>query len=111
MEISWKNKRTKTLFHSKERLRKKGLDQKEIRHLFMAMNFIKKVDSINKLPNNLRCHPIKEGKKFLYYAIDLPSVGGGKGKNRIALVPKGDYDRSDIKTITSVKILGIIDYH
>ena len=111
MEIYWKDEKTRKLFESEEVLRASGFDKKERFKILEAMSNIDAVNSINELPHNMGCHPIKKGKKFLYFAVDIPSVGGGRGKNRILLFPQGDYDLSDLKTITKVEILGIGDYH
>ena len=43
--------------------------------------------------------------------MDLPSLGKGRGKWRLKFIPQDKYDPANQKTITSVKILGIEDYH
>jgi len=110
MEIYWKNEKTKELFKSEKKLQKKGLDKKERRNLFTAMNFLQECTSINKMPSRYNCHPLKSTNPPLY-GLDLPSVGGGRGKNRIILIPIGDFDKAHIETITKVKIMGIENYH
>ncbi len=110
MNIYWKDKKVKELFQSEEKLQKEGLDKKEIRNLFTAINFLKKRPSINKMPRRYNCHPIK-GTDTLYYALDIPSVSSGRGKNRIILKPVGNFDKAHIETITDVKIIEIKDYH
>ena len=111
MEVYWKDNKTKELFESEQALLNAGFDKKEARKAVKAMSNIVSVDSINLLPQNLCCHPIKEGKKFLYFTVDVPSIGGGRGVHRIRFMPVGDeYDLSDLTTITRVEILGIVKH-
>jgi len=108
MEVYWKDNKTRELFESEKALLDAGFDKKEAKKAIKAMSNIASVVSINQLPRNLRCHPIKEGKKFLYFTVDVPSIGGGRGIHRIRFIPLGDeYDLSDLTTITQVEILGI----
>ena len=108
MTVYWKGNKIKELFESEEALLNAGFDKKEARNAIKAIVNINSVTSINQLPRNLNCHPIIKGKKFLYYTVDIPSVGGGRGKHRIRLIPVGDdYDFSNLTTITKVEILGI----
>jgi hypothetical protein len=108
MEIYWKDKKTRDLFESEQALLHAGFDKKEAKKAVYAISSISAVKSINQLPKNLCCHPIKKGKKFLYFTVDVPSVGGGRGKHRIRFIPVGDEcDLSDLTTITKVEILGI----
>ena len=108
MDIYWKNTEIKKLFESEQAIRDAGFDKKESRKAFKAMLNILSVTSIDQLPRNLRCHPISEGKKLLYYTVDIPSIGGNRGKHRIRFIPVGEeYDLLDLKTIRKVEILGI----
>ena len=112
MEVYWKNYKIKQLFESEQALLDMGFDKKEAKKAFKAIANIVSVTSINQLPKNMRCHPIKEGKKFIYFAVDIPSIGGRQGKNRIIFVPVGEeYDLTDLKTINKVEIQGIKDHH
>lgn len=108
MEVYWKDNKTKELFESEQALLDAGFDKKEAKKAIKALSNIIAVTSINQLPRNLYCHPIKEGKKFLYFTVDVPSIGGGRGVHRIRFIPVGDeYDLSNLTTITRVEILGI----
>ncbi len=108
MEVHWKDNKIRRLLENEQNLLNAGFDKKEAVKAVKAMSNIAAVDSINQLPRNLRCHPIKEGKKFLYFTVDVPSVGGKRGIHRIRFIPVGDkYDLSNLTTITSVEVLGI----
>ncbi len=108
MEISWKDSKTKELFENEQALLNAGFDKKEAKKAIKAIFHIASVISINQLPQNLYCHPIKKGKKFLYFTVDIPSIGSGRGKHRICFIPVGDeYDLSNLTTITKIEILKI----
>ncbi len=113
MQIFWKNKRIKEICESKDKMKKAKLDKKEQKNLVKAILSLKNVKSIDQMPKNFHCHPIKKGKKFLSFAIDLPSVGGGRGKNRLLVKPPDglEYDLAKLQTITSIEILEIKNYH
>lgn len=69
-------------------------------------------DNYAKIPQSSGKHSIKEGKKFLYFAVDLPDIGGKRGKNRLIFRPYGvGYDPANQSTIVAVEILGIKNYH
>jgi len=111
MEIYWEDN-IRELFEDETALASRGFDKKEVKNILKAVANIAAVNSINELPRNMHCHPIKKGKKFEYFAIDIPSLGGRRGKNRILLIPAGDeWDSAHLKTITKVEILGIKNYH
>jgi len=113
MQVYWKNEKIKVLCENVDSLRKFGLDKKEIKKLAKALINIQAVTSINQLPKNMRCHQIKDGKQLRYFVVDLPSIGGRQGKYRLAFKPPDEstYDLSNLTTIISVEILGIVDYH
>ena len=113
MNIFWKDKKTRELFENIENLKKSGLDKKEIKKVFMALQNMGATESVNLLPRNMNFHSIKSGKRFLYFAVDIPSIGGGRGKNRIIFKPPDDseFDLANLSTVKSIEVLGIQDYH
>ncbi len=108
MEVYWIDEKTKEMFESEDLLKGAGFDKKESKKIIKALSHISAVTSINQLPRNLCCHPIKQGKKFLHFTVDVPSLGGNRGKYRIQFIPVGDeFNLLDLRTITKVEILGI----
>jgi len=111
MEVYWKDNKIRELFENEQALLNAGFDKKEAKKAIKALLNITAVTSVNQVPRNLRFHSIKEGKKFLYFTVDVPSLGGGRGKHRIRFIPVGDegddYDLSNLTTVTKVEILGI----
>ena len=111
MEIYWKNKKLRLQLEDLSFLQKK-YDIKTAHNIVKRLQEIKYSPSYVNLPPSSRKHSIKDGKKFKYFAVDLPSTGSGRGKWRLIFIPYGkDVDMSNQKTITSIEIMGIIDYH
>ncbi len=110
MDVYWKSKKLKSQIEDLKYLSKK-YDRKVARNVVKRMKEIQSFPSYADLPASSHKHPIKEGKNFLYFAVDLPNIGSGRGKWRLIFEPYGDYDMSDYHTIRAVKIIGIEDYH
>lgn len=110
MKINWTSDKIKEQFQSKDYLLRK-YDQKLAEKLSLRMIELADVENYSKLPTNSFRHSIKKGKRFCHFAIDLPSIRTKRGKYRLVFVPDGEYDMANQSTITSIKILGIIDYH
>lgn len=112
MNIYWKNEKLKRILASEDLLRKNfKLDKKEIREVFKVLDQLAVATNILDLPPRYNCHPLKEGKKLRFYTVDLPSVGGGRGKNRLCFIPVGKYDLARIETITEIEIIDIKNTH
>ena len=110
MDIYWKSDKLRQELEDKEFLGSK-YDQRFADKVVQRIREIGSAPSYAQLPPSTGKHPIKNGKKFLYYAVDLPGLGEKRGKYRLLFYPYGDYDFAHIETIVAVTILGIDDYH
>ncbi|MFA6918188.1 MAG: hypothetical protein WC285_05175 [Candidatus Gracilibacteria bacterium] len=110
MEIHWKNERLRRELEDFNRLKTK-FDEKVAKNVVKRLREIGAFPSYADLPPNTRKHSIKDGNKFRYFAVDLPSLGGGRGKWRLTFIPHGEYDMANQTTIIAVEILGIENYH
>ncbi len=110
MEIQWQNdKIKKQLQDGNFLIREYG--QKVAQNIAQRIVELSQAPSYAKLPKAVNPHPIKEGKKFLYFAVDLPDKGGGRGKWRLTFRPYGEHDMAHVETITAVVICGVVNYH
>lgn len=110
MEIYWENEKLRKELEDFGHLKSK-YDEKVAKSVVQRINEIKSFPTYVDLPPNTHKHSIKDGNTFRYFAVDLPSRGGGRGKLRLTFIPNGAYDPSNQKTIIAVKILGIENYH
>jgi hypothetical protein len=110
MEIHWKNERLRRELEDFDNL-KTQYDEKVAYSVAQRLAEIGAFPTYADIPPNTRKHSIKDGNKLRYFAVDLPSRGAGRGKWRLTFVPHGKYDPANQKTITSVEILGIENYH
>lgn len=110
MEVYWKSQKLKQQLEDFNSLCKQ-YDKKVAKNVVKRIKEIQAFPSYADLPPNTHKHSIKDGKKFLYFGVDLPHVGGKRGKWRLVFEPYGDFDHADQRTIRAVKILGIKDYH
>lgn len=110
MEIYWGNEKIRKEMES-EGLLKSKYDEKVARNVVKRLKEIDSFPSYADLPPNSGKHSLKQGNKFIAFAVDLPGRGKGRGKWRLVFEPYGKYDLANQKTITAVKILGIEDYH
>lgn len=110
MEIQWKNGALKKQLEDDKWLGK-TYDLKVARNVARRLVEIGKAEHYGKLPLSTRKHPINEGNKFLYYAVDVPGIGEKRGKLRLLFRPYGDHDPAHVETITAVEIVGLEDYH
>jgi len=110
MEIHWKSEKLRRELENFNHL-KSQYDEKVAQNVAKRLLEIGSFPTYADLPLNARKHSVKEGKKLRYFAVDLPSRGAGRGKWRLIFVPHGEYDPANQKTIISVEILGIENYH
>ena len=110
MEIHWKSTKLSKELEDFDLLTLQ-YDEKVAKSIVMRMNELKFSASYVEIPPNAKAHSIKQGKKFLYFAVDLPHRGGGRGKWRLTFEPYGEYDLANQSSITAIKILGIENYH
>lgn len=110
MQVGWINERTKNRLEDSEYL-VRNFGEKGARSVVQRILELRNAPSYAHLPRHTRPHPIKQGKKFLYYAVDVPSERERRGKNRLLFKPDGDYDLAHVETIKSVVILGVDNYH
>lgn len=110
MKVYWKRQKTKDQFEDIKYLQK-TYDQKIARSIVRRLIELREAEDYTKLPKASHPHLIKDGKKLKYFAVDLPGLGRKRGKYRLTFSPFGDYDPKHLKTIKSVLIIGIIDYH
>ena len=110
MDIYWDSDKLKKELENSDFLKKK-YDQRMAEKVAQRLREIGAAFSYAQLPPSTGKHPIKDGKKFLYYAVDLPGIGEKRGKYRLTFKPYGEYDLVHVETITAVVILGITDYH
>ncbi len=110
MEIHWQSEKLKKELEDKEFLTKQ-YDEKVARYVAQRFKELKLAETYTDIPQNAHKHSIKDGKKTLYFAVDLPGKGGKRGKWRLAFKPEGEYDLANQKTIVAIKIIGIKDYH
>jgi hypothetical protein len=110
MTIHWKNQKLKTNLESCKFLESQ-YDKKVAKSVVTRLKQIEYSESYDSIPPNAHKHPIKKGKKILYFAVDLPNIGGGRGKWRLIFEPYGEYDLLDYKSIVEVRILRIENYH
>ena len=111
MEIYWKNDKLKKQLEDGSFLESK-YDKKIARKVAQRLIELSEAPNYAKLPISSGKHPIKTGKKFLYYAVDVPGRGDrGRGQLRLLFKPCGEYDLARIETIMSVVIIGLEDYH
>lgn len=110
MDIYWKSDKLKKDLENKGFL-EQTYDKRVAAKIVQRLLEIATAPSYAQLPPASGRHPIKEGNKFLYYAVDLPGVGMKRGKNRLIFSPYGNYDLSHVETITAIVVLGIVNYH
>lgn len=110
MQIHWDSDKLKEQLESYDFLVSK-YDFKVASKVAQRIIELSEADNYTKVPVSSGKHSIKEGKKFLYFAVDLPSISGKRSKNRLIFEPIGSYDPANQTTITAVKILGIKNYH
>jgi len=111
MNLLWKNSSLKENLESEKYL-KSTYDSKVARIVAMRLIQLESSPTYADLPKSTGKHSIKEGKKTIYFAVDVPEKGSkGRGKWRLIFEPSGQFDLSNQKTITEIIILGIIDYH
>jgi len=110
MEIHWKSEKLRKELEDFCHL-KAQYDEKVAQNVAKRLREIESFPSYADIPPNARKHSIKDGNKFRYFAVDLPSRGAGRGKWRLTFIPHDEYDLANQKTITSVEILGIENYH
>ncbi len=110
MEIHWKSEKLRREMEDFDLL-KSMYDEKMALNVARRLKEIKSFPFYTDLPPNTRKHSVKQGKKFLYFAVDLPNIRGGRGKWRLIFEPHGKYDLANQKTIVAVKIIGIENYH
>lgn len=110
MEIHWEDDTLKKRLEDNKWL-EKTYDEKVGRNIAQRLVEIDNSKHYGKLPPYAHPHPIKEGKKFLYYAVDVSGRGEGRGRLRLLFRPYGEHDLARVETITAVVILGLEDYH
>lgn len=110
MEIYWQNDQLKLKLEDSGYL-SRTYDKKVAKVVAQRLLEIAKAPTYAQLPPATGKHPIKEGKKFLYFAVDVPSIGEKRGKYRLLFKPFGAHDMAHIETICAVVIIGIDDYH
>lgn len=110
MQITWVNDKIRKQCEDANFLIKK-YDKKLAKKLSQRLVELDDVDNYSKLPASSGKHSIKQGKKLLYFAVDLPTVRGKRGKYRLTFLPVGKFDLANQTTINSIEILGIRDYH
>ncbi|MBU0667779.1 hypothetical protein KJ835_01500 [Patescibacteria group bacterium] len=110
MEVHWKSEKLRKTLEDFNYL-KAQYDEKVAQNVAKRLREIGSFENYAELPPNTGKHSIKDGKKLRYFAVDLPSRGAGRGKWRLAFKPYGEYDPANQKTITSVVILGVENYH
>ena len=110
MQIIWHDEKTKKQCEDIDFLTR-TYDMKLAKKLAQRLIELELSEDYVKVPVSSRKHSIKQGKKFLYFAVDLPTLGDKRGKYRLTFIPIGEYDMENQKTITSIKILGIENYH
>ena len=110
MEIYWKSTKLRKELEDFDHLQS-NYEEKVAMNIVQRLQELKFSASYVAIPPNAKAHSIKKGKKFLYFAVDLPHRGGGRGKWRLAFEPYGEYDSANQSTITAIKILGIENYH
>lgn len=110
MEVYWKSAKLKSQLENEAHLIRE-YDIKVAQSVAKRMKEIVSFPSYADLPPNANKHSIKNGNRLLYYAVDLPSLGSGRGKLRLTFEPYGEYDLANQKTVVSIKITGIEDYH
>ncbi len=110
MEIYWITTQLKTELEDEAFLTKR-YDQKVARKVAQRLREIGAAPSYAKLPPATGKHPIKEGSRFLYFAVDVPGLGEKRGKLRLLFKPFGEYNSAHVETIVAVVILGLDDYH
>ncbi|MEA2112527.1 MAG: hypothetical protein U9P50_00950 [Patescibacteria group bacterium] len=110
MQIHWDSDKLKEQLENSEFLISK-YDLKVEKKVAQRLIELAEADNYTKVPVSSGKHSIKEGKKFLYFAVDLPSISGKRSKNRLIFEPFGSYDPANQSTITAIKILGIKNYH
>ena len=110
MNIYWKNEQLRLELEDERYLAKK-YDKKVARQVAKRLRELGAAPSYAQLPAASNPHPIKEGPRFLYYAVDVPGLGDRRGKLRLLFIPYGDYNIERVETITEVVIQGLEDYH
>lgn len=110
MEIHWRDDALKKDLQDAEWLLRE-YDERVARNVARRLLELEKSASYAKLPLHTGKHPIKEGKKFLYYAVDVPGLREGRGKLRLLFRPYGQYDLAHVETICAVVIVGLENYH
>jgi hypothetical protein len=110
MKIYWKDKKLKDELEDIDFLNS-NYDKKVAKNVAKRLREIGSFPSYADLPPNTKKHSIKDGRKFLYFSVDLPGINNKRGKWRLIFIPLDEYDMSNQKSITSVKILGIKDTH
>lgn len=110
MEIHWDSDKLKSELENEIFLTKK-YDRKVARNVVRRLLEIDQAPSYAKLPQHTGKHPIKDGKRFLYFAVDVPGARKKRGKLRLLFRPYGEHDMAHIETIRAVVIVGLGDYH
>jgi len=110
MEIHWKSDKLRNDLQNLKLLRSR-YGVKVAESVAIRLREIGMFPSYADLPLASRKHPLYVGKKIVCFSVDLPEEGKGRGKWRLLFKPLGEYDLTDLKTITSVEILEIKDPH
>lgn len=110
MEIHWNSTKVRKELEDFDLLTS-TYGEKVANNVVKRINELKYSASYVAIPPNANAHSIKQGKKFLYFAVDLPDKGKGRGKWRLTFEPYGDYDLANQSTITAIKIREIENYH
>ncbi len=110
MKIHWRSEKFKKELENKALLLS-TYDKKMARNISRRLIELEEAENYAKVPTYSGKHSIKEGKKFLYFAVDLPGRSEKRGKNRLLFRPYGDYDLSNSSTIKEIEILQIKNYH
>jgi hypothetical protein len=110
MEIYWISTKLKNNLENEGYLSKE-FDPKVAKKVAQRLKELGSATSYAQLPPATGKHPIREGKKFLYFAVDIPGKGEGRGKLRLLFRPYGEHDLAHIETITAIVIISLEDYH
>ena len=87
-------------------------DKKEVAKINDIIKILMYADFLADIPiHQMKCH-LLSGQRKGQFAIDIPSLGGGRGSKRLILVPYQDsYGKTNPKEISSICIIEIINYH